>query len=124
MGYANSHGYPEIEADKIEVTGDRILLVWEEKKSTLLGGKLAAPLTNRKQHYTGEVVKIGPLVDPTIQIGDRVIFDQFSNFIQFFDKKYGRLALIEESKQGDCYAVIPKRVEVDNGELGYDFEAA
>lgn len=134
MSFANEHNYAPVDADSMLPTGDRILVQWEEKKGTLLGGKLLAAQTGRRQHFTGIVIAVGPLVDPSIEAGDRLIFDQFSSFEKFFDPKYGRLALIEESKQGPCFAVIPKRLEdgdfkvgdvkIENGELDFDYEAA
>lgn len=134
MSFANVHNYAPVEADTMTPTGDRILVQWEEKKGTLLGGKLLAAQTGRRQHYTGIVISVGPLVDPEINVGDRLIFDQFSSFEKFFDPKYGRLALIEEGKQGPCFAVIPKRLEdedfkvsdlkIENGELDFDYSAA
>jgi co-chaperonin GroES (HSP10) len=121
MSHANPDNYPMLEADKLRPTGDRILLAWDEKMSTLLDGKLINPVTNRKQHYTGTVIAFGELVDPSIKKGDRLAFDQFSNFEKFYDPKYGRLALIEESRQGDCFAIIPLRVKVGEGESDFDY---
>lgn len=122
MSYQNIHNYPQLEADKFKPTGDRILIAWEEKHDMLLGGKLVAAEVGKRQHYTGTVVALGELVDSTINVGDRLAFDQFSNFEKFYDPKYGRLALIEERRQGACFAIIPKRVQMANGELDFRYE--
>lgn len=122
MGFDNTHNYPNLEADKFKPTGDRILIAWEEKNDTLLGGKLVQAEIGKRQHYTGTVIALGELVDPTINVGDRLAFDQFSNFEKFYDPKYGRLALIEERRQGACFAIIPKRVEMANGEADFRYD--
>lgn len=125
MGHANTHGYPEIDVDNIkEMMRDLILVQWEEKKDTLLRGKLIQAETGRRQHYTGIVLKTGPDVHPMIKVGDRLLFDQFSGFEKFFSEKHGRLAIIEQYKQGTGFAIIPMRTKIENGELDYDYAAA
>lgn len=120
MGFENSHDYCPLEVKKFIPLGSRILVQWEEKKKDLLGGKLVVPETQTRQHYTGVILKIGKNVSIDVEVGNRVAFEQFSGFEKFFDPKYGRLALID---QGACYSIIPKRVEVLNGEIDYDYNA-
>ena len=109
--------YPPIEVDRIKKTIlDRIIVQWEENTNTMAGGKLIRPDTYKKQYYTGIVLKVGDYVDPELKEGDRILFDQFSGFEKFYDEKHGRIAILEERKQGPAFAVIPKRIEVDSEE--------
>jgi len=120
MGFLNPHGYCELDADKFQPLGRRILIQWEERKKDLLNGKLVLPDIQTRQHYTGVVLKIGRNVSLDIDLGDRIAFEQFSGFDKFFDEKYGRLALID---QAACYSIIPKRAVILNGEADYDYDA-
>lgn len=121
MGYANKEDYYEIDAKKWKPLGDRIMVQWEEKKDDLLDGKLLMPDTHKKQHYTGIVLSKGEWVSSNIEVGDRIIFGQFSGFEKFFDKNYGRIAVIEEGKQSESFAIIPRRSKIENGELDFDY---
>lgn len=121
----NELGYPEITASNLHPMGDRILLQWEESQDEFRVGKLTLLKSekHKKLHYTGVVIAVGPLVDPLIKPGMRIAFDQFSNFEKFFDPELGRIALIDESKQASCFAIIPHRVKISNGEgEGYDYD--
>lgn len=121
----NDLGYCEVDAAKFKPMGDRILLQWEHHPDELTVGKvsLLRPDTFKKQKYTGIVLSVGPKVDPEIKPGMRLIFDQFSDFQKFFDKQLGRLALIDESKQGSCFAIIPLRAKIGEGEGDYNYDA-
>jgi len=122
--YTNPVGYAQVDVAKMQPMGDRILLQWEEGNNEISAGtiKLIRPDTHKGMHYTGIVLKIGPLVDPAIKVGQRLIFDQFSDFGKYFDPKYGRLALLEESKQGSCFAIIPPRMKIGAGEGDYNYD--
>ncbi len=119
--------YAVMDIDRIkEVTSDRILVEWEESKKDILKGKLVSPETHRKMHYTGIVVKKGPLVTDEINEGDRIMFDQFCAPAKFFDPdKDKRFAIIRECEQGTPFAIIPPREEssVEAVEGDFDWEA-
>ncbi len=121
--HTNDLGYQEIDADHLTPLQDFILCTWEFLQDNLKVGKyvLARPDTHKKQHYTGTVLALGPDVDPVIKVGDRIIFDQFSNFEKYWDEKYGRIAMLQECMQGCLFAVVPKRVLVEGQEPDYDF---
>ena len=113
-----------MDAHSFRPLGDRILVQWEQAQDEIRVGKksLARAETHKKIHYTGIILSIGPLASRELETGQRIIFDQFSNFEKYFDSHYGRLALIEESKQGSCFAIIPPRVKIDNGQEDYNYE--
>lgn len=122
----NEVGYMEVDAKKLRPTKDRILLQWEMSQDEILlkaaGVTLVRPEKHKKMHYTGVVLAVGPQVDPAITVGVRLIFDQFSQFEKLFDPELGRLALIEESKQASCFAIIPPRVKIANGQSDYNYD--
>ena len=120
----NDLGYAEMEADSFKPLGDRILVQWEPAQNEMKVGKatLIRPETHKKIHYTGIVISVGPLADPDLKAGQRIIFDQFSNFEKYFDPKYGRLALIEESNQGSCFAIIPARTIIGGAEGDFFYD--
>lgn len=112
-------------AERIKaLTGDKILIEWEEAIETMAGGKLIRPENFRAAHYTGIVKLVGPLVSEEIRVGDRIMFDQFSNPHEFFDPDTEkRMAIIEESRQGSAFAIIPPRVKIGGGEPGFNYSA-
>jgi Co-chaperonin GroES (HSP10) len=122
---ANTLNYTEIDASTFQPLGDRILVTWEEAHDEIKVGKttLVRPDTFKKQHYTGEVLNIGPGVTVEIKIGDRILFDQFGNFEKLWDRELGRLALISQSSQGSAFAIIPERTRIGGGEGNFDFDA-
>lgn len=118
----NDLGYYEIDAKTFRPMGDRILVTWEEKKDTLLDGRLVQADTHKKQHYTGIVRAIGPDVTVAVITGDRILFDQFSGFEKYFDSELGRMALISESAQGSAFAVIPYRTKIGSAQPDYNYD--
>lgn len=104
-------------------SSDHILVDWEEARDELLSGKLIRPDTHKKLHYTGVVLSTGPDVDPGIEPGMRILFDQFSNFQKLWNHEVGRMALISERAQGSAFAIIPHRTKIGGGEGDYNYEA-
>lgn len=106
--------YDPIEvADMKQLLGKRAIIAWEEAPSALGQGvlqRLVKPDPNRKCHFTGIVLKCGLDLDPEINVGDRVLFQQFSGFSKFSDPIHGRVAIVDESAI-EC--IIPPR---ENGE--------
>jgi co-chaperonin GroES (HSP10) len=119
--YTNPMGYAEVDADGFRPMGNRMLLQWQEAKDEIKAGKitLVRPETHKKAHYTGVVLQVGDMVDPDIQVGHRVLFEQFSGFEKWFDPKYGRLALIRDT---DAMAVIPARSKISSMDGDYDYD--
>lgn len=120
----NDLGYEVIDAKSLSPISDFILVTWDFCQSNIKVGQfvLSRPDTHIKQHYVGTVIALGPEVDDAIKIGDRLVFDQFSNFEKFWDEEYGRIALLQESKQGSLFAIVPKRIKVEGSEGDYNFE--
>lgn len=120
----NDLNYGEISVMDLQPISDYILIQWEFAQENIKLGKftLARPVTHMKQHYTGTVIACGPEVDPLIQPGDRIVFDQFSQFEKYWDPEYGRVALLQESKQGSLFAIVPKRIKVEGNEPEYNFQ--
>jgi len=127
--------YPMYDFGRLQrLLGDRVLVEWEEKNENLLGGKLIVPDTKRAAHYTGVVLRVGEnmaLDEETeapvwnsctedINVGDRVFFEQFSNFDKYQShdgkKRYAILNL------DAVMSIIPPRVKVttDGGEFTDD----
>lgn len=120
------------------ILGDRILLRWQENKDTIdKAGLLVRPDTHKKAHFTGVVLKIGDLVSDEFRTAFkeakkakrqlRILFDQFSNFEKFTDPKLGRIALIEENKQGAAFMIIPPREDgtypkIGGGESDFNYD--
>ena len=104
-------------ADLESVLGDRILIEWEEAPEEYGQTGLKRPENFRQAYYTGVILKLGPLVSPELKVGDRIIFDQFSGVQGFEDNDHRRLAIIEESRQSSCFAVIPPRGESQRFEM-------
>ncbi len=125
-GGANVLRYTEINAETFRPLGDRILVKWEEATDKIKLGQyeLDRAETHKKMHYTGVVLKVGPKVDSDINPGDRIFFDQFSNFEPLWDEKLGRLGLISEASQGSAFAVIPKRLRICGTEGDFNYGAA
>jgi co-chaperonin GroES (HSP10) len=123
--HTNTENYPTVDAERMQVLGDRLLIAWETNTDEIKAGKvrLVRPETYKKQHFTGIVLARGPLVTDEITVGDRILFSQFSGFEKYFDEKYGRLALIQESKQDSAFAIIPPRVKIASGQGDYDYGA-
>lgn len=121
----NDLGYHEINARTFVPLGDRILVAWDEAQEEMkIGGVLLArPATHVKMHYTGSVISVGPDVTVDVETGDRILFDQFSNFDKYFDSKLGRMALISERAQASAFAVIPKRIKVNSAQSDYNYDA-
>lgn len=120
----NDLGYYEIDWAKFRPMGERILVQWEESNDDIkMGGViLVRPDTHRKIHYTGIVKAVGSRCESGVKVGDRVMFDQFSQFEKFWDNDLGRMALISESQQGSAFAIIPPRVKIGGGEEDYKYE--
>ncbi len=120
----NDLGYPEIDVKGLSPMTDYLLVSWEFCQDQIRAGKytLIRPDTHKKMHYTGTVLALGPDVDQVFQVGDRIIFDQFSRFEKYWDKEHGRVALLQESKQGSLFAIIPKRIVVEGSEPEYNFD--
>ena len=120
----NDLGYPPLDAGNLEPLSDFLLVTWELCQERLKVGKfiLTRPDTHRKMHYTGTVIACGPDVDDVIKPGDRIVFDQFSDFDKFWDEKHGRVALLQESKQGSLLAIISKRVKVEGSEPEFNYD--
>ena len=120
----NDLSYPEMDARKFRPLGDRILVQWEPAQDEFKVGKtsLIRHEKFKKIHYTGIVISLGPDTSPDLEAGQRILFDQFSDFEKYFDPEYGRLALIEERKQGSCFAIIPPRVRIGGGEMDFNYE--
>ena len=120
----NDLQYPEINVLGMNPLQDFILVQWDFAQPKLKAGKytLIRPDTFRKMHYTGIVLACGPEVDEDIKVGDRLIFDQFSRFEKYWDETYGRVALLQESKQGSLFAIIPQRIEIGEGETDFNYD--
>lgn len=122
--HTNDLNYPEISAENLKPIGDFILVQWEFCQDNIKAGKflLSRPDTHKKMHYSGKVIAVGIDVDPVIETGNRLIFDQFSNFEKYWDTELGRVALIQESKQGSLFAIIPDRIEVSGSETDFNYD--
>lgn len=120
----NDLGYAEISVMSLQPISDFILCQWQEAQENIKLGQfiLARPVTHMKQHYLGIVIACGPDVDDVIQPGARIVFDQFSQFEKYFDPEYGRVALLQESKQGSLFAIVPKRIKVEGSEPEYNID--
>lgn len=123
-------GYIHMNIDRISrLQNDAILVEWELNTDELLGGRLVRPDTYKAAHYTGIVVLAGPGVEAEIDIGDRILFDQFCNPVRYYDpKKKKRYAIIRERDQGYPFAIIPPRadgskVKIGGGEPSFDYDA-
>ncbi len=121
----NPQNYLEVDAEAMRVLGTRILVAWEESHDEFKIGKvrLVRPDTHKGQHYTGVVLKVGPLVSEEIQPGMRILFSQYSGFEKLFDRTHGRLALIDEAKQDQAFAIIPARMKIDSDQGEYNYDA-
>lgn len=124
LKHTNDLGYYEMNAEKFTPMGDRILVQWEYHNDEITSGKIKLLKAEKfkKLKYTGIVLKIGPRVEADLQVGDRILFDQFSQFEQFFDPELGRLALLSERSQASAFAIIPARTKVGDGESDYNYE--
>lgn len=120
----NDLGYPEIDTIDLLPLKDFILCQWDLCQPKIKIGEhvLIRPDTHRKMHYTGIVIEVGDDVNPQIKTGDRVVFDQFSEFEKLWHPRYGRVALLQESKQSYLFMKVPKRVKVEGSELEYNFD--
>ena len=121
----NDLGYPRIDVSAItKPMSDFMIVAWQLCQENIKCGNviLKRPDTHRKMHYTGTVLACGPDVDEVIKPGDRIIFDQFSDFEKYWDDQYGRIAFLQESKQGSLFAIVPKRTEVEGSEPTYNFD--
>lgn len=120
----NDLGYAPLPADQVQPLQDFILVAWDLCQRNIKAGKhvLIRPETHNKQHYTGKVLAVGPDVDPDIEVGSRIVFDQFSNFEKYWDDELGRVALLQESMQGPLFMIVPERVEIEGteGDFNYD----
>lgn len=121
----NDLNYPEIKAIDLLPLRDFILVQWEYANPDIkVGDKiLKRPDTHIKQHYSGIVIEVGDDVNPKIKTGMRIVFDQFSDPKKFWDQRYGRVALLQESMQGALFMIVPPRVTVGDGEPSYNFDA-
>jgi len=120
----NDLGYYEIDATTFRPLGDMLLVDWEEFQDEMRVGKktLVRPDTHKKMHYTGVVYAVGPESNSGVKVGDRILFDQFSNFEKFWDPTLGRMALISERQQGSAFAIIPPRVRIGGEEGDYRYD--
>lgn len=120
----NDLNYPPIEVKDLTPMTDFILVQWQFAQDHIQVGKfiLSRPDTHKKMHYVGTVLAIGPDVDDQIKVGDRMVFDQFSNFEKYWDDEKGRVCLLQESKQGSLFAIIPKRIEVGGSEPDFNYD--
>ena len=87
---------------------DRVIIEWEEGQKEYHDTRIVRAQVGMDRHYTGIVIAIGTEVKD-LKIGNRVFFDQFCGpeRIDFEGKRYAFLY------EGDCYCVIPKRVEFE-----------
>ena len=120
----NDLGYHELSVDDVKPMGDGIYIQWNYCQPFIKAGKfvLARPGTYTKMHFVGNILAVGPDVDPRIHPGQRIVFDQFSSFEKCWSKKYGRVAILKESRQGALFAIIPKRSEIIGSELDYEYD--
>jgi co-chaperonin GroES (HSP10) len=120
----NDLSYPEINSMKLMPVSDFVLVAWDLCQDEIKVGKhtLIRPETHKKMHYVGTVIACGPDVDDVIQPGQRIVFDQFSNFEKYWDPEIGRVALVQESKQGSLFAIVPKRIKVEGSESEYNYD--
>ena len=120
--YSNSLGYPEISTvEGFTPMGSAVLLQWEEGHDEIKYKKLhlIRPEPQKGRHYTGVVLSVGPDVkSDEIQVGYRVLFEQFCGFKQFFHKDWGRLALVDENH---ILCLVPARENVESGEPDFDY---
>lgn len=121
----NDMGYAPIDARTLCPLGDQILVAWELCQDKLKVGTflLERPDTHKKMHYTGEILAVGPDAHPDLQVGKRIVFDQFSDPDKYFDEFYGRVCLLKESKQGQLFMVINPRTNVEGSEPEYQYDA-
>lgn len=106
--------------DKFTPANDYLLVIWEEAKESLLGGKLVRPDTHKGIQYTGIIKKASPHVDEDLKPGKRIFFEQFSSPLGFIDSKTKkRMAIIRESA---CLAIIPQRAKIGSGEAGFNYD--
>ena len=117
----NPEGHYVVDADSLLPWGDKILLQWELNTDTIKMGKvrLIRPESFKRAHFTGIVLNVGRDVSLDINIGDRLFFEQFSNFEKLYDPKYGRLAFIREQ---DAVAIVPPRTKINSDGGDYDFD--
>lgn len=121
--YDNPQGFHEINVEKFEVTGTRLLVQWLEANDVFKAGKikLVRPETHKAAHFTGNIVGIGKrATTEDWRIGQRIFFQQFAGFNKLFDPKYGRLALIQDT---DAMLILPSRVKVESMDGDYDYDA-
>jgi hypothetical protein len=120
----NDMGYLEVDASKFKPLHDFILVQWDLCQKAIKLGQyvLARPETYMKMHYVGTVIAVGPDVDIEIKPGIRLVFDQFSQFEKFWDEKIGRVALLQESKQGALFAIVPQRVKIEGSEPDFNYD--
>lgn len=121
----NDQGYAVINARALQPHTDHILVHWELNQDYFKAGNviLARPDTHKKVHYTGNVIAVGPDVDPAIKTGSRIAFDQFSDPDKYFDEYFGRVALLKEERQGQLFMLISERTKFEGGEPTYNFDA-
>ena len=120
----NDLGYPEIDARSLQPLQDQILVQWQYCQPDLKVGKfiLVRPQTHLKMHYTGIVLAVGPDVHPSINRGDRIAFDQFSDPDRYWDQYLGRVALLKEERQSALLMLISPRTKLEGQEPDYNFD--
>lgn len=119
--YTNPLDYPLMNVDKTQAFRERIIVQWQHANDDFKVGKLklARPDTHKNQSYTGIILSAGALVDPSLKVGVRILFQQFSGFEKFFDPKYGRIAIITES---NAISIVPPRAKIENLDGDFDYD--
>lgn len=74
----------------IRTVADKVLIEIEEVEKTTNGGIILADTVEQRDHI-GTVVAVGPDVHG-INIGDKVLYNVYSELVEYGDKKY-RVAL-------------------------------
>lgn len=120
--FTNSLRYPELKVEGFTPMKNFILLAWEEAHDEFqFGGlSLVRPEPLKGRHYTGVVLACGPQVSDEIEVGFRVLFEQFCGFEKYFDSEWGRLALIKEE---NALAIVPPRTKLESGEDDFNYDA-
>ncbi|RTL20752.1 MAG: hypothetical protein EKK55_17355 [Rhodocyclaceae bacterium] len=92
------------------VLGRRVYIEWLEAKDSIAGSSLLRSPKYSKAHYTGIVVGLGDdLYGPDLdelKIGDRVFFQQFSDFKYWYEPGGKRFAIIPHH---GILAILPDR---------------
>lgn len=99
---------PNLSQRIIEVAGRNVLVEWEETTQTFPGGQIIKPTQYSRRQYTGVVLGVGPDVltgEGSFQVGDRVMFEQFSDFKYWYEP--GKRFAIIRAKF--ILAVLPSR---------------